>query len=458
MDPAAFVKGARALFPHPPHRVVVACSGGADSVALLHLLHRHRADLGLEPHVLTCDHGLRPESGADAAWVQALADTLGLPCQLRVLPVRSDGRPGESLEMTARRLRRAAYLAAAQQVHADSVALAHHLDDQAETLLLRLCRGTGPRGAGGISPVAQLGGGVRLLRPLLDFRREELRGFLRLCGQDWREDASNAQANPVRNRLRLNILPELCAQVNPKTSAHLAAFAGQQRELEAWAAAEAAARLPDCMNGERLLLNPWRALPKPLRERILIHLLHRWGADPARLRRAALFRSSEALMAPLSESRKRQIAGIHLLQEGGELFPFPDMQQVRKGGLWLGPGDAGIWEPLGRKVAVQQVRMWDAEASAAADRAGVLTAFCRPAAAGLRLRAPERGDRYRPLGLSGTAKLSDLFINAGFPRSLRANWPVWVTEGDGIVWVPGFRVAEAWKAGEGVCWRLRMDA
>lgn len=450
-----FVESARPLFPGSPHRVVVACSGGADSVALLHLLWVCGAELGLDLSVLSCDHGLRPDSAEDANWVRHLAWSLGMPCRLAVLDVPKHAAPGESMEMAARRLRLKAYADAAREFQADSVALGHHLDDQAETVLLRLCRGTGPRGAGGMEAVSMVEG-LRLVRPLLTHRRSEIRAFLERTRRSWREDSSNATNDPVRNRIRNEVLPLLGEHVNFRTTEHLATFAAQVRELDDWASGEAAARLGDCLIGDRLQLRAWREHPKPLRDRILLHALHQWGGDPAKLQCELIFRSSENLMTPCSEARNVLLAGLRLCREREELFP--ERQRPVSEPTFLTPGDSCRWAPLGRELSLQIVRTWNAALSSRQEPEQELTAFCRRAGEGLRIRAPKRGDRYQPLGMKGHVKLSDLFVNAGISRSLRARWPVWVDAEDHIVWVPGGRVAESWKAEQGACWQLRMHS
>ncbi len=204
-------------------RVVVACSGGGDSVALLHLLH---AVAGARTVLVAAhvSHQLRGGEGdADARFAADAAGALGLPFVLRSVAVRDLRRPSESLEAASRRVRYASLLALSRDLGPGTlVATGHTLDDQAETVLLSLERHLG-RSRGGIR--ARRGDGV--VRPLLPFRRAELRTFLEARGEGWREDSSNLDERFARNRVRRRVLPAL-EELWPGTTSRLA------RAAEAW--------------------------------------------------------------------------------------------------------------------------------------------------------------------------------------------------------------------------------
>jgi len=216
----------------PGDRVVVACSGGADSVALTLLVAKSAARLRLATvAVAHLDHGLRPDSRQDAVFVEALAARLGL----RSLSERHVVRRarGESPEAAARRVRYAFLERAAKRLGADVVVTAHHMDDQAETVLLRVLRGTGPRGLVAIRPSRALRSGskIRLARPLLPFRRGRLREWLERWGETWREDPTNASAN-VRARLRHRAMPVLAECAGRDPTPVLARLADHARAAE----------------------------------------------------------------------------------------------------------------------------------------------------------------------------------------------------------------------------------
>ncbi len=204
--------------------VVVAVSGGGDSVALLRGLHHLLTKRGLPAAqrlvVAHAKHDLRegepgdPAAG-DAAFVQQLADTLALPSMERALRVREAVVGGEGLEAAARRLRYAFFQEVAEEWGARLVVTAHTADDQAETVLHRLLRGTGLPGLAGIAPTRSLVEGIVVARPLLAVLAATARGYLTEIGQAWREDATNRDTRYARNLLRHDILPRLTSSIYP---------------------------------------------------------------------------------------------------------------------------------------------------------------------------------------------------------------------------------------------------
>ena len=210
-------------------RVVVGVSGGADSVALLSLLARLRPSWRLTLYVVHVDHQLRAESSEDAAFVQELAARLNVPAVIKRRNVATlCRREGWSLEDGARRIRYQCFVEAAAEYSAGVVALAHTADDQAETVLMRLLRGSGLTGLGGIPVMRELQG-IRIVRPLLQCWRSEIAAYLAGMGLTYREDASNADHRFVRNRIRHELLPALSRDYNPNIKAALVQLAGQSR-------------------------------------------------------------------------------------------------------------------------------------------------------------------------------------------------------------------------------------
>lgn len=190
--------------------LVVACSGGLDSVVLLHLLTSAPVD-PVRLHVVHVDHGMRPDSAADAAWVHELAHHWGVRCRIVAL----EGEAPPASEDAARSARWAVLEAVADELGAEAILTAHHRDDQAETVLHHALRGSGLRGLTGMRPVAG-----RRRRPLLGWTRDDLRRHADEHGLEWREDATNRDLAFTRNRLRHEVLP-LLQQVVPGASAAL---------------------------------------------------------------------------------------------------------------------------------------------------------------------------------------------------------------------------------------------
>ncbi|MCS6971014.1 MAG: tRNA lysidine(34) synthetase TilS [Planctomycetes bacterium] len=253
--------------------VTAAVSGGADSVALLDLLIRARRWRVWCWHL---DHGLRPDSAEDARFVAELAARLGAPCRSARAEVRAALR-GDGIEEAARRVRYALLRQAACELGAAAACTAHHRDDQAETALLQILRGCGPEGPAGIAPERPLAPGVRLLRPLLRRRRQELIAHCLRHGLPWREDPSNADLSFARNRLRHRVLPQWEAHC-PGIIAALAALAargGAHRRA-------AAARAAGVIGADAVAVEALRALDGAARMAAWRELCARLGIEATR--------------------------------------------------------------------------------------------------------------------------------------------------------------------------------
>lgn len=234
-------------------RVIVAVSGGADSVALLHLLRSVSAAQRLALHVAHLDHALRKDSPDDAAFVRALAQQWRLPVTIARWSVGERcEREGWSLEDGARRLRYQFLEDVAAAQSAGVVALAHTADDQAETVLMRLVRGAGLQGLSAM-PAARRLGTARLIRPLLGVWRRDLLAYLRRHGLSYREDATNRDPRFLRNRIRHELLPLLERSFNPNMKAALTQLAEQSADDYAYLQGAA--------------LRQWKRLAKPRRSR-----------------------------------------------------------------------------------------------------------------------------------------------------------------------------------------------
>jgi tRNA(Ile)-lysidine synthase len=214
----------------PGDRVGVAVSGGADSVALLLLLLELQGRLGLVLSVVHFNHKLRGRaSDADEKFVGKLASRLGLDFYAhRADVVQLAARSKRNLEDAARRARYEWFARIADEKHLTHIATAHTADDQAETVLAHLLRGTGLAGLAGIHPISG-----KVIRPLLNERRQQLRVYLKKRPQAWREDATNRDTARTRARIRQRLIPLLEKQFQPLTVEHLAAVASRARETEA---------------------------------------------------------------------------------------------------------------------------------------------------------------------------------------------------------------------------------
>lgn len=236
-------------------RILVALSGGADSVALLHLMHEHRAQYDLTVFAAHFHHGIRgEEADADAAFCRQLCSDLNITLiEDRADIPRIAREHGVGIETAARDARHAFLERSRKACGADWIALAHHLNDQAETVLMHLLRGAGPEGACGM---ARLQG--RLYRPLLDVSKAQLMQYLEKKGICWREDSTNSFSDTPRNALRLNVLPEI-EKSYPSAAAALARHARLARIESDYIAREADGLLKHKLQrgsyGQRLLLD-----------------------------------------------------------------------------------------------------------------------------------------------------------------------------------------------------------
>jgi tRNA(Ile)-lysidine synthetase-like protein len=277
-----FRRVADTLLP-PGTSVLAAVSGGADSMALLHLLVRMAAGRELRLSVGHLDHGLRRGSTADRKLVEREAARLGLRCVSDRRPVGALRRDGESPAEAARRVRLAFFREAAREAGARRIATGHHLDDQAETILMRLARGAGPKALTGMA----VRGPGPFVRPLLHLERAALRRFVTRHRIRFREDPSNRDLRFDRNRLRELVVPRLAAALNPRAARNLVAAAERLRDdvecLDALAVAELERVVLDRRRGLTLDAAALVELPAAIGRRVVRLALQAAGVDPRRI-------------------------------------------------------------------------------------------------------------------------------------------------------------------------------
>ncbi len=446
----------------PGARVGVAVSGGADSVALFLLLQEVRAELGCVLAVVHMNHQLRgAEADADEQFARDLAQKAEVEFLLRRCDVAGEAtRHKWNLEDAGRRLRTGFFQELVQRGQVDCVAVAHTADDQAETVLAHLLRGTGIAGLAGIHPVAGC-----VIRPLLEVRRAELRAYLAGSGQAWREDASNLDTARLRARLRQQLIPHLEAEYQPALTERLCQLAGIARgEEEYWQSLldELAPRLSQRdATGVRVaadrLATADASSPAGLPVALARRLVRRLARDAG----AATSLSAEQVervleLAATGHSGQRiELPGSHVVERAaGGWLHFALREPETKGGTPSYRYDVGWPVRDGSAVEVAEVgsrfRLKLIDWPAAASETSLAKA---PLDAGLLapplvLRSWRPGDAYRPVGHRRARKLKELLYRARVEAARRPSWPVLESAGR-VVWSRGLPPAAECAAREG---------
>ncbi len=425
-------------------RILVAVSGGPDSVALLLGLAELREGLSLELEVATIDHQLRPGSAADASYVKCLAKRLGLACQVERVEVKGEG----GLEAAARRARYAALRRIAGERGCAFIATGHTLEDQAETVLLRLARGAGVRGLRGILPRRG-----QIVRPMLEVSRSQVADFLSARAVVPRIDPTNRSDRFARNRVRALVLPALEKALGPKAIVALARSAEiaaqDDRALERLARRRAKRILRQDQEG-RLTgeLEPLLALEPALQRRVLRRACKLVGLDPTRERLLAM---AEALAS--KGPRSVQVGG-------GKEF------QVRYGSFTLGgrrtAGEPQCFERLVPGVGQFRFAEGTVEVRRVVGRGvaaqGAIRIDPAQVALPLMLRSRRRGDRFRARG-GRLKKLKAFLIDRKVPREEREQLPLLADSQGRVLWVVGVAPSDAAEQGERAqaAWEVAVD-
>ncbi|MCC7538464.1 MAG: tRNA lysidine(34) synthetase TilS [Deltaproteobacteria bacterium] len=398
--------------------VVAAVSGGADSLALLLALLALRDALDIRVGVAHLDHRVRgAESARDRAFVEEIAKGHGLPY------VGEDATiPAGNFESEARRVRYAFLERAADALGATKIATGHTRDDQAETVLWRVVRGAGRRGLGGIRPRRG-----RVVRPLLECDRMQVRAFLIERGRDWRRDYGNFDLDLERTRIRHGFLPALSRELNPRLARTLANLADLMREEDALLDRLAAATV----RGRTLAIPVLHAIEGPLARRA-IRLWWRRHGSGERLGRAHV-EAVRGLAARPSDDGAIAVPGGTITRERNRLQFLPADHGTRDIGSWqheLLPGGT-VDTPGGWRLTLGEAA--PGETVAPGHRVCVVDADAITGGFAVRNRRP--GDALRLHGLGGRSSLKRLFASRRVPRRHRADHPV-VVCGDEVLWVP----------------------
>ena len=422
--------------------VLVAVSGGADSVALLHLLHTLAPSWRLRLHVLHVDHGLRPDSAADGEFVRALGARLGVPVDVERVQVGAG-----SVEAAARTARYAALEVWAARTGAARIAVGHTLDDQAETVLMRVLDGAGVRGLAAIPPVRG-----RIIRPLVELRRTALREMLSAEGLAWVEDPTNRDPKFRRNRIRHELLPLLEASYATDVVPALARVASLARqsvnaldraatlELHRLIAMEEGTRgtLPGCPSPRDSITLP-RAALAALPDAVAAEVLRQAAAclgSHAPLR-AWAHRGLRRVLALAPPRRPFRLGGVSVEVSGDHIRVGARPGPTLPPRALSVPGRMALPE-IGLAL---EARLLPAAGYVPPRGASRVAFDAARLPRTLLVRSRRRGDRLVVFG-GGERRLKTLLIDAGVPRWDRSRLPLLEAEGQ-ILWVVGLRRAAA---------------
>lgn len=429
--------------------VLTGVSGGADSVALLHILRKLSPDFSLRLGIAHLNHCLRgDESERDARFVARLAETMNIPCFTDSKDVKSHAREKKgSVEETARQLRYDFFDTVAKEKGFQRIALGHHADDNAELFLMFLLRGSGRTGLSGIPPARE----GKYIRPLFDLTGSDIRAYINVINADYVSDSSNRDPRYLRNRLRHRLIPHLEKEYNPKTVRILHQTSRVFREEEEWLeklTGDLFEKVRKKKQEDALLLSvpDMLAAPPAARKRLIRMALKEIKGDLRQIR----FAHTEDLLRMLAENPSDFLMDlpdrIRARREGDFLHLRKEKCSLRTMGrqsppglsfhyLVTGPGDVFLRE-IGKCL-----RFSLPETLPDYRFQGSHTAFFDLAetAFPITVRNFQPGDSFRPLGMQGTQKVKKFFADRKIPRSEREKCPILLSR-NRIIWLAGYRM------------------
>lgn len=439
---------------HPGERILIGVSGGADSVALLVILNEVAKEEAWELHVAHVEHGLRgQESVEDAEFVQKLCAQLGVPFHMGQPAVKKyAAEHGMSTEVAARELRYRFFQETGQAVGATKLALAHHADDQAETVLMRVLRGTSVSGLAGI-PLRRQMAGLEIVRPLLDVGRDEIEKYCRTTNIPYRTDSSNALTDYFRNKIRLQLIPLLQSEYNGNIKQALIRLGKIAAEEDRYLDHQAESRLQEVVverSDRQIKLHVKRLLESPiaLQRRVITLILYylcghtnEWEAKHIEQVLSLADHSSPSARISLLNGMEawREYEYLHIGTKAGVIpaavsveLPVPHWGETLQKSLFFEVPELrlkGSVELLAGPIS--PVDPWEA-----------VFDYDQVKGEKFQFRVRRQGDFMSPHGMTGTKKLKEILMEARVPRDKRDLWPLLVLE-DRIVWVPGIRRSDS---------------
>ena len=428
---------------NPGERIVVAVSGGADSVCLLDVLCALQKELEMELVVAHYDHGLRPgEDEAETRFVSSLAESFGLHF---VTEKAADtlGSARNFSEDKARRFRYRFFYQVQKETSADKIALGHNLDDQAETVLMRLLRGSGPSGLGGIPPVRE----GRIIRPLIEMKRSEIENYLKSRNLKYVTDSSNRDKSHLRNRVRLELLP-LLKDYQPKVIEILGNTADLLRQDEHWLGETARGWLAGnatlSREGEIVMeIAALQVLPTALKNRVIRSVIEEVGGSLHGVHLRHVDSISEIAQSGKAHARL-DLPGSVAVRKTYDRLIFSANPVGNPKDLCFsiaGPGTYSLDEPEST-LSVEELEGKGLEKYDPDPKVACLNGDALSFPLGVRRFRP--GDRFVPLGMKGHKKIKDFFIDSKIPILERKRIPL-LTHNDRPIWICGLRIDDRYR-------------
>ena len=441
--------------------VLVAVSGGADSLALLYGLHALRAQLNCRFHVVHLNHCLRSDAGADVDFVRRHASFLELSCTVRRAEVSHLAKQWKlSVEAAGRKARYQFYETVCRKIGATKVALGHHQDDTAETVLMNLIRGSGTAGLKGIAPVRD----IKVIRPLVGFTREQIETFLTSIDVIPRHDSTNTDKRYLRNRIRHELIPILESNYNPNIRVGLNRTAdvleAESEYLDTITqAAFEVCQIPDtdkAVGSNSIVLNrmKFREYHIALQRRVLRQSIFKILGDTSDF----YFVHFEAMLNLIEGKKPNAVLALpnglgfrrayqHLIFESsGSLLSVGTQSFAYRltipGKTSITALKAEIIAEVGDVPSHETLTLPDGKFEAIFDHEKLGKAFAKTLP--LIVRNRQQGDRFQPYGMQGTKKIKDFMIDAKVPRYERDSIPLLVC-GDEVLWLIGYTTSEPFK-------------
>jgi tRNA(Ile)-lysidine synthase len=426
-------------------KILIGLSGGPDSVCLFHVLNNMKDKFALDLNATYIDHGLRPgETDMEIAFCKKLCENLNIPFVTKSIDVKTYAREQKmNMQEAARQLRYKIFDEVSYEINARKIALGHTADDQAETLLMRLFRGSGPTGLSGIPPVRK-----NIIRPLIEIERKEIERFLDDLKIDFITDSSNTKKDYLRNKIRLSLVP-MIKEFNPDITKTLSKTASIFRDEEKYFEILVTKTLMKLISRKtdsrvELFLTPFEIMDKAIIRRVLRRVI-----DETRGLRGISFIHIEDIIDLIKNGRPGDRiylpGGIRVIKEYSTLNLTSEPPVILNTYNLTVPGETVLKEAgVLIKASVTEAPF---EASASRPQAYSALFDADKLILPLIARPRKNGDFFFPLGFGKRKKLQDFFVDEKVPRDERGRIPLITSEED-IIWVLGYRGDERFKITE----------